>query len=226
MYKKIFFIFATMLVLTGLRPAPTYQIAVLKYGGGGDWYANLETSLPNLIQFCNENLKTNINPEQATVEVGSPDLYNYPFVHITGHGNIVFNSQEADNLRNYLIGGGFLHISDNYGLDKFIRPQMKKVFPELDFIELPFSHAIYHQKYDFPNGLPKIHEHEGKTPQGFGLIYQGRLVCFYDYECDLGDGWESYEVHKDSPEIHQKALKMGANIIQYVLMGGENVVKK
>ncbi len=205
---------------------PSYQIALLKYNGGGDWYANLETSLPNLIEFCNTNLKTNINPEQAVVEVGSADIFNYPFVHITGHGNIVFNVQETENLRNYLIGGGFLHISDNYGIDKFIRPQMKKVFPELDFVELPFAHPIYHQKYDFPNGLPKIHEHDGKAPQGFGLIYQGRLVCFYDYECDLGDGWESFEVHKDSPETHQKALKMGANMIQYVLMGGENVVKK
>jgi hypothetical protein len=165
------------------------------------------------------NLKTNINPEQATVEVGSPDIYNYPFVHITGHGNVLFNSQETDNLRNYLIGGGFLHISDNYGIDKFIRTQMKKVFPELDFIELPFSHPIYHQKYDFPNGLPKIHEHDDKAPQGFGLIYQGRLICFYDYECDLGDGWESSEIHNDSEDARSKALKMGANLISYALMG-------
>jgi hypothetical protein len=224
--KKPIILFALLISVFAFTPAPTYQIALLKYSGGGDWYANLETSLPNLIQFCNDNLKTNIKPDQATVEVGSPDIFNYPFVHMTGHGNVVFNSQETENLRNYLIGGGFLHISDNYGLDKFIRPQMKKVFPELDFIELPFSHSIYHQKFDFPNGLPKIHEHDGKAPQGFGLIYQGRLVCFYDYECDLGDGWESYEVHKDSPEAHQKALKMGANIIQYVLMGGENNVKK
>ena len=226
MLKKILI---SLLIITGLTsfiPTPTYQIALLKYNGGGDWYANLETSLPNLIEFCNTNLKTNINPEQAIVEVGSPDIFNYPFIHITGHGNIVFNSQETENLRNYLIGGGFLHISDNYGLDKFIRPQMKRVFPELDFVELPFSHPIYHQKYDFPNGVPKIHEHEGKSPQGFGLIYQGRLICFYDYESDLGDGWESFEVHKDSPETHIKALKMGANMIQYVLMGGENSVKK
>jgi hypothetical protein len=193
----------------------SYQIALLKYNGGGDWYANEASSLPNLIEFCNNNLKTNINPEQAIVEVGSPEIFNYPFVHITGHGNIVFNTQEADNLRNYLISGGFLHIDDNYGLDKFIRPQMKRVFPELDFVELPFSHPIYHQTYDFPKGLPKVHEHDNKPPQGFGLIYKGRVVCFYTYECDLGDGWEDYEVHKDSPEAHIKALKMGANIIQY-----------
>lgn len=226
MIKKTILLFLIVLSCTSFSPAPTYQIALLKYSGGGDWYANLETSLPNLIQFCNSNLRTNINPEQAIVEVGNPDIFNYPFVHLTGHGNVVFNAQETENLRNYLVGGGFVHLSDNYGMDKFIRIQMKKVFPELDFVELPFSHPIYHQKFDFPNGLPKVHEHESKSPQGFGLIYQGRLVCFYDYECDLGDGWESFEVHKDSPEIHQKALKMGANIIQYVLMGGENVVKK
>ena len=224
--KKIIACAVLLICCTSYVPVPTYQLALLKYNGGGDWYANLETSLPNLIKFCNDNLKTNINPEQATIEVGSPELFNYPFVHLTGHGNILFNPQETENLRNYLIGGGFLHISDNYGLDKFIRPQMKNVFPELDFVELPFSHPIYHQKYDFPNGLPKIHEHEGGAPKGLGLIYQGRLVCFYDFECDLGDGWESFEVHKDSPEIHQKALKMGANILQYVLIGGENVVKK
>ncbi len=226
MIKKTILAFIIILGCFAFSNPPTYQIGLLKYSGGGDWYANLETSLPNLIEFCNSNLKTNINPDQAIVDVGSPDIFNYPFVHITGHGNVVFNAQETDNLRSYLIGGGFLHISDNYGIDKFIRLQMKKVFPELDFVELPFYHAIYHQKYDFPNGLPKIHEHDNKTPQGFGLIYQGRLVCFYDYESDLGDGWESFEIHKDSPEIHQKALKMGANIIQYVLMGGENLTKK
>jgi hypothetical protein len=226
MLKKSILFFAVIFALSAFSPAPTYQIALLKYSGGGDWYANLETSLPNLIEFCNTNLKTNINKEQATVEVGSPDIFNYPLIHMTGHGNVLFNAQESENLRNYLMAGGFLHISDNYGMDKFIRPQLKKIFPELELVELPFSHPIYHQKYDFPNGLPKIHEHENKSPQGFGLIYQGRLVCFYDFECDLGDGWESFEVHKDSPEARQKALKMGANIIQYVLMGGENSVKK
>lgn len=198
-------------------PEGVYQIALLKYNGGGDWYANQATSLPNLIEFCNQQLKTNINSEQALVDVGSPDLYNYPFIHMTGHGNVVFSAQEAQNLRNYLIAGGFLHIDDNYGMDKFIRPEMKKVFPELDFVELPFSHPIYHQAFEFPNGLPKIHEHEGKAPQGFGLIYQGRLVCFYSFECDLGDGWEDYEVHKDAPETHLKALRMGANLVRYVL---------
>lgn len=196
-------------------PAYSFQIAVLKYNGGGDWYANLETSLPNLIKFCNTNLKTNINPEQAIVDVGSAELFNYPFIHMTGHGNVIFNTSEAENLRNYLMAGGFLHISDNYGMDQFIRLQLKKVFPELDLVELPFNHPIYHQKYDFPNGLPKIHEHDNKPPKGYGLIYNGRLVCFYDYECDLGDGWESREVHNNSEETRQKALRMGANILSY-----------
>ena len=195
--------------------SPSFKIALLKYSGGGDWYANLETSLPNLIKFFNQNLGTNIDPEQGIVEVGSPEIFNYPFVHITGHGNIIFSVQEADNLRKYLSGGGFLHISDNYGMDIFIHREMKKVFPELDFVELPFSHPVYHQAYDFSNGLPKVHEHEGKPAQGFGLVWKGRLVCFYDYECDLGDGWEDYEVHKDSPDARLKALKMGANLIQY-----------
>lgn len=194
----------------------TYQLAVVKYGGGGDWYANLETSLPNLIQFCNENLHTNINAEQAVVEVGSPTIFNYPFVHLTGHGNIIFNNDEAKNLRNYLLAGGFLHISDNYGMDQFIRAQLKKVFPELELQELPFNHPIYHQKYDFDNGLPKIHEHDDKPPKGYGLIYEGNLICFYDVECDLGDGWEDKEVHNDSDQKRTQALQMGANIIQYV----------
>ncbi|RMG80488.1 MAG: DUF4159 domain-containing protein [Bacteroidetes bacterium] len=202
------------LLLSNLFGYAQINLGLLKYKGGGDWYANYETSLPNLIEFCNKNLGTNIK-EQEIVEVGSPEIFNYPFIHMTGHGNVVFSVEEAENLRKYLIAGGFLHISDNYGLDKFVRTEMKKVFPELEFVELPFNHPIYHQKYDFPEGLPKIHEHDGKPPQGFGLIYNGRLVCFYDYECDLGDGWESPSVHHDSEETRTKALKMGANIIQY-----------
>lgn len=190
------------------------QIALLKYKGGGDWYAN-PTSLPNLVKFCNQNLHTSLG-EPVTVEVGSRDIFNYPFLHLTGHGNVVFSDEECQNLRQYLIGGGFLHIDDNYGIDKFIRAQMKKVFPELEFVELPANHPIYHQKYDFPNGLPKIHEHDLKPAQGFGLIYQGRLVCFYTYECDLGDGWEDAAVHHDSEATRTKALQMGANIISYV----------
>jgi len=215
-FYHIILLSITLLVASNLTAQNT-QIALLKYKGGGDWYAN-PTSLTNLIKFCNQNLSTNLNPEYATVDVGSSELFNYPFVHMTGHGNVIFSNQECSNLRNYLVNGGFLHISDNYGIDLFIRREMKKVFPELDFVELPFNHPVYHQKYDFSNGVPKIHEHDGKPPQGFALIFEGRMVCFYDYECDLGDGWEDQEVHKDSDATRQKALQMGANLIQYVFM--------
>ncbi len=203
-----------MLVNTSFAP-PSYKIAKLKYNGGGDWYAN-KTSLANLIKFCNQNIGTNIFPEEEIVEAGSKDIFNYPFIHMTGHGNFLLNDQEAQNLRNYLIAGGFLHADDNYGLDKFFRREMKKVFPELEFVELPFSHPIYHQKYDFSKGLPKVHEHDGKPAQGFGLIYKGRLVCFYSYECDLGNGWEDQDVYNDPEPTRQKALQMGANLLQYV----------
>jgi hypothetical protein len=212
MNRKI--IFAILLISMMFFPLFAQQIALVKYRGGGDWYAN-PTALPNLVKFCNKELGMSLG-EPATVDVGSKEIFNYPFVHITGHGNIVFSDEEADNLRAYLLSGGFLHIDDNYGLDKFIRPQMKKVFPELEFVELPNNHPIYHQKYDFANGIPKIHEHDNKPPQGFGLIYEGRLVCFYSYEADLGDGWEDYAVHLDSEETRTKALRMGANMIQYV----------
>jgi len=190
------------------------SLAKLKYHGGGDWYAN-KTALPNLIRFCNQNLDMNINPDEDIVEVGSPDLFLYPYVYMTGHGNVVFSGNEAENLRNYLIGGGFLHIDDNYGLNQFIRLEMKKVFPNLDFVELPFDHPIYHQKYHFPEGLPKVHEHDGKPPQGFGIIYEGRVVCFYTYECDLGNGWEDQSIYDDPESIRQAALRAGANIISF-----------
>jgi hypothetical protein len=213
--KKILVLILSIATFSSFAQDNNYQIALLQYNGGGDWYANLETSLPNLIEFTNKNLGTNINAEQAIVEVGSPEVFNYPLLHLTGHGNVLFSLDEANNLRKYLESGGFLHIDDNYGMDKFIRPQMKKVFPELDFLELPFTHPIYHQQYDFDNGLPKVHKHDEKPPQGFGLIFKGRLVCFYSYESDLGDGWEDFEIHKDSDATRLKALKMGANILQY-----------
>lgn len=190
------------------------KIAKLKYNGGGDWYAN-KTALPNLIRFCNKELNLLLEAEEDAVEVGSQELFNYPYVYMTGHGNVVFTGDEAANLRNYLIAGGFLHIDDNYGLDKFVRIELKKVFPELELIELPFDHPIYHQKFDFPKGLPKIHEHDGKPAQGFGLIYEGRLVAFYSFECDLGNGWEDQRIHNDPAERREQALRMGANIISY-----------
>ena len=214
--KNFVFIIAMMFGYLTLGQSNT-QIALLKYSGGGDWYAN-PTSLTNLIGFCNADLGMNLNPQYAVVEVGSVEIFNYPFVHLTGHGNVVFSNQEAQNLRNYLIGGGFLHIDDNYGLKDYVVAQMKKVFPELEFVELPFSHPIYHQKYEFPNGLPKIHEHDNLPPKGYGLIYEGRLVCFFSVECDLGDGWEDQDVHNDSQATRIKALRMGGNIVQYVFM--------
>lgn len=215
--KKIALLFSLIVLLAGtaLAPAAPVQIAVLKYRGGGDWYAN-PTSLTNLIAFCNKQLNTNIDTDYATVDAGSNDIFNYPFVHMTGHGNVLFDEQEAANLRNYLLAGGFVHIDDNYGMDPYVRPQMKKVFPELDFVELPFSHPIFHQKFLFTNGLPKIHEHDNKPPQAFGITWEGRLVCLYTYETDLGNGWEDVSVHGDSEETRLKALRMGANLIQYV----------
>ena len=209
MRKTVFLLFMTTLPVFG------QQIALLKYNGGGDWYAN-PTSLPNLVNYCNSHINTTLNTEIATVTPESETIFNYPFVHITGHGNIIFNEAEAENMRNYLMAGGFLEISDNYGLDKYIRKAMKTVFPELEFQEIPNTHPIFHQKFDFNTGLPKIHEHEKKRPQAFGLFYEGRMVCFYDYECDLGDGWEDEAVHHDPLSVREKALQMGANIINYI----------
>lgn len=209
-------------LFAGAINAQPLKIAKLKYDGGGDWYAN-KTALPNLIAFCNKNLGTDIAKDEEIVEVGSPDLFTFPYVYMTGHGNVVFNNQQAENLRKYLTSGGFLHIDDNYGLDQFVRVEFKKVFPNLEFVEIPFTHPIYHQKYDFNNGLPKIHEHDGQPPQGFGIFYEGRLVCFYSYESDLGNGWEDKSIYNDPEEVRQQALKMGANIISYVFTGTPEV---
>lgn len=208
MYKTLLILFLFPIILVA------QEVAILKYDGGGDWYAN-PTALPNLIQFCNTNITTKINEKPATVEVSSIDLFNYPIVFMTGHGNVNFDETAVENLRSYLISGGFLHISDNYGLDTYIRREMKKVFPKLEFQEIPHNHPMYHQTFDFEKGVPKIHEHDGRPPQGFGLFYEGKLVCFYDYESDLSDGWENESVHNDPKEIREKALKMGANIIEY-----------
>ena len=190
------------------------DIALLKYKGGGDWYAN-PTSLPNLIAFCNNNINTKISQKPETVDVGSTDIFQYPLIHMTGHGNVFFNEDEAENLRNYLISGGFLHIDDNYGMEPYLTKELKKVFPEQDLVELPASHPIFNCFYKFPNGLPKIHEHDGKRPQAFGIFYKDRLVLLFTFECDLGDGWEDELVHNDPFELREKALKMGANIVKY-----------
>ena len=202
------------LISSSSSKVQSFQIGLLKYNGGGDWYAN-PTALPNLVDFCNKNIGTNISEDIGTVDVGSPDIFNYPFIHMTGHGNVVFSNDEAENLRNYCLGGGFLHIDDNYGMDKYIRTEIQKVFPDNKFVELPSSHPIFNQKYKFKSGIPKIHEHDGKRAQAFGIIHKGRLVCMYTYETDLSDGWEDQEVHNDPENKRLESLQMGANIIQY-----------
>lgn len=210
--KQVFVQIALFLLFFNLNYAQ--QVGILKYNGGGDWYAN-PTALPNLITFCNSQINTNLSNTIENVAVSSSAIFNYPIIFMTGHGNVIFSENDSKNLRSYLISGGFLHISDNYGLDKYIRRELKKVFPELEFQEIPYNHPIYNQTFTFKNGLPKIHEHNGQPPQGFGLFFEGRLICFYDYECDLSDGWEDEEVHNDAPEVREKALKMGANIVEY-----------
>ncbi|WP_420460177.1 DUF4159 domain-containing protein [Neolewinella sp.] len=212
-----FLVLLLTLALTSSVATPTtdqLRLGLLKYNGGGDWYAN-PTALPNLARFCNQALGTQLDPDYGTVEVGSAELYDYPWVHMTGHGNVVFSSAEAENLRNYLIGGGFLHIDDNYGMDPYVRVALEQVFPESPLVELPFDHPIYHQTYEFRNGLPKIHEHDGDPAQGYGILWEDRLVVFYSVSCDLGDGWEDQAVHNDTPEIRAAALQMGANLVQY-----------
>ncbi|WP_188464875.1 DUF4159 domain-containing protein [Bizionia arctica] len=204
---SLFFILFSLVVFS-------QEIAVLKYKGGGDWYGN-PTSLPNLITFCNSNINTQITQKPETVEPGSSEIFQYPFIHMTGHGNVFFNEEEAENLRNYLISGGFLHIDDNYGMQPYITEELKKVFPDKELVELPANHPIFNIAYSFPKGLPKIHEHEGKRPQAFGIFFENRLVMLFTVESDLGDGWEDEVVHNDSFEVREKALKMGANIIKY-----------
>ncbi len=196
-------------------PVFSQEIALLKYSGGGDWYAN-PTSLPNLIKFCNQNINTTIKTKPITVTPSSAAIFSYPFIHMTGHGNVVFNEAEVQNLQNYLRSGGFLHIDDNYGMDQYIRKEIAKLFPNDALIEIPANHAIFQKPFPFPDGLPKIHEHDGKRPQAFGIFIETKLVLLYTYECDLGDGWEDPEVHNDPKEVRDRALKMGSNIINYV----------
>jgi len=194
--------------------ANAQEIALLKYSGGGDWYAN-PTSLPNLIKFSNQNINTKIKPKPGLVEPSSPDLFSYPFVHMTGHGNVSFSDSDVINLRNYMSSGGFLHIDDNYGMDQYIRKEIKK-FSSYRFSRNPIESSYFQKPYVFPSGIPKIHEHDAKRPQAFGIFIEGRLVLLYTYETDLGDGWEDEEVHNDPKEVRLKALKMGANILNYI----------
>lgn len=209
--KKTFLFLILLLLFLNIN---AQDLAVLKYNGGGDWYSN-PTALPNLIAYCNKNINTKINAKPKTVEVGSSDIFQFPLLHMTGHGHVFFSETDAENLRNYLIAGGFLHIDDNYGMEPYITKELKKVFPNKDLVELPATHAIFNKPYNFPKGLPKIHEHDAKRPQAFGLFQDDRLMLLFTFESDLGDGWEDAEIHNDPEDVREKALKMGANIIKY-----------
>ncbi len=199
------------------QEAQGVRIAAVKYGGGGDWYQG-QTPLPQFISFVKQHTLLDLAPQADVVELTSDKIFSYPFLFLSGHGNIVLTRDEADRLRRYLDGGGFLYVDDDYGLDRYIRREMKKVYPEQEFVELPFSHEIYRAHFDFPNGLPKIHEHDDNAPQGFGLFREGRLVVFYTYETNLSDGWEAPGVHPaNGPEAREQALRMGANILVYAM---------
>jgi hypothetical protein len=210
LFLSVPFLSAQTNALNGIR------VAKLQYEGGGDWYSN-PTSVPNLIEYIRENTNIQLDPEEYIVKPGGTQIFQYPYVYMTGHGRFLLSDEEAKNLRTYLMAGGFLHIDDNYGMDKYVRVEMKKVFPELEFVELPFNHEIYKSQYEFNNGLPKIHEHDNKPPKGLALILEGRVVCFYTLECDLGDGWEDQRVHNDPETVRQQALRMGTNIVIYAL---------
>ncbi len=204
----------TFIIFLTINIASAQELAILKYKGGGDWYSN-PTALPNLIAYCNQNINTAIKQKPQTVEVGSVDIFQFPLLHMTGHGNVFFSETDAENLRNYLISGGFLHIDDNYGMQPYITKELKKVFPNTDLVEIPQNHEIFNSAFNFPKGLPKIHEHDGKRPQALGIFHENRLVLLFTFESDLGDGWEDEAVHNDPPEVREKALKMGANIVKY-----------
>jgi hypothetical protein len=210
-------IIATMLLLVTVSVArPEERIGRLKYSGGGDWYAN-PTSLPNLLEFAREHTNLDLPRREVNIEPGSRELHSFAFVHVTGHGRISFTRREARNLRDYLLGGGFVHVDDNYGLDESFREEIRKIFPKRELVELPFSHPLYHCLFEFPDGLPKIHEHHGGPPRGYAIVHEGRVVLFYSFNTDLGDGWESAEVHDDPEEIRQNALRMGTNLLVYAL---------
>ena len=209
--KKVIILFTFCLSLYSIS---AQEVAILKYRGGGDWYSN-PTALPNLIAFCNDNIDTRINKRPQTVEVNSIDIFQFPFIHMTGHGNVFFNDEDVDNLRNYLLSGGFLHVDDNYGMEPYIKEELKKVFPNKELTEIPTTHEIFNIVYQFPQGLPKIHEHDGQRPQALGIFHEDRLVLLFTYESDLGDGWEDQEIHNDPQDVREKALKMGANIVKY-----------
>ncbi|WP_018127621.1 DUF4159 domain-containing protein [Balneola vulgaris] len=193
-----------------------FEIGRVKYRGGGDWY-NDPSALTNLIGYAKDRLPIPIANKYKDVALGSTDLHSYPFLFLTGHGNIAVNTSEVENLRSYLENGGFLYIDDDYGIDPYVRSMMREVFPNEEFIEIPFSHPIYNKVYDFDNGLPKIHEHDNKAPKGYGIFHKGKLVVFYSVESNLADGWADAEIHNNPPALRQKALQMGTNILVYAL---------
>ena len=215
--RRVLFFALCLLPFAFVQAQPAEMpIARVKYGGGGDWYGD-EQSLSELLKFVRQETLLSVAPKEDVVELSSDKLFVYPYLYLTGHGNVEFTGREAERLRRYLTGGGFLHIDDNYGLDEAIRREMKKVFPDQEFVELPPNHPVYGSHFSFPKGLPKIHEHDGKPAQGFGLFHEGRLVVFYSYETDLGDGWEPPSVHDNPPEKRRAALQMGTNLIVYAM---------
>lgn len=214
MKKTIITLLSVICISTFAFAQNKNKIALLKYRGGGDWYSVVD-AVQNLTKFANKELGMNFDTDYAQIEVGSAEIFNYPFLFMTGHGNVVLSDEEATNLRNYCMAGGFIYIDDDYGMDPFVRPAIKKIFPESQLVELPFEHPVFHQKFNFAKGVPKVHQHNEKAPQTFGVFYQDRLALIYTFESNISDGWESFEVHKDSDEIRQQSLRMGANILQF-----------
>ena len=213
---KSFIITAVILLLTNIILGQEFSIARVNYGGGGDWYCD-PSSIPNILSYLTKNTSIKAVHDEYRIKLTKKELRGHPYLYLTGHGNIRFTDEEIIDLREYLLGGGFLHTDDNYGLNTSFRREMKRVFPDRDFVELPHNHAVFHSYFDMPNGLPKIHEHDGKPPQLFALYNEDRIMVIYSFESDLGDGWEDEEVHNDPPELRTAALQMGVNIIYFAL---------
>jgi len=213
---KSFITTAVILLVTNIILGQEFSIARVNYGGGGDWYCD-PSSIPNILNYLTKNTSIKADHDEYRIKLTTKELRGHPYLYMTGHGNIRFTDEEIIQLREYLMGGGFLHTDDNYGLNTSFRREMKRVFPDRDFVELPHDHAIFHSYFDMPSGLPKIHEHDGKPPQLFALYNEDRIMVIYSYESDLGDGWEDEEVHNDPPELRAAALQMGVNIIYFAL---------
>jgi len=213
---KSFITTAVILLGTNIILGQEFSIARVNYGGGGDWYCD-PSSIPNILSYLTKNTSIKVAHDEYRIKLTTKELRGHPYLYMTGHGNIRFTDEEIIQLREYLMGGGFLHTDDNYGLNTSFRREMKRVFPDRDFVELPHDHAVFHSFFDMPNGLPKIHEHDGKPPQLFALYNEDRIMVIYSYESDLGDGWEDEEVHNDPSELRVAALQMGVNIIYFAL---------